>query len=149
MYTIVSFKQRTIIFFGHLYYLNLPQTVNFCFLKTRIMKIGNKITQLRKKQNWSQTQLANKIEVSRVIIGRYERDEAAPSIEIAKKIADAFGVSLDYLAGEGKLSNYNKDVLQRMEDIEHLDNDTRSKLFFLIDNVIQNFKTKQAFGNAS
>jgi len=34
---------------------------------------------------------------------------------------------------------------KRIEDIEELDSETRSKLFFLIDNVIQNFKTKKAF----
>ena len=45
------------------------------------------------------------------------------------------------------LSSYDKEVLKRMEDIENLDDDTKSKLFFLIDNVIQNFKTKQAFAS--
>ncbi len=37
-------------------------------------------------------------------------------------------------------------VLKRIEDIEQLDQKTPKNLFFLIDNVIQNFKTKQAFG---
>lgn len=61
------------------------------------------------------------------------------------KIAKVFNVSVDYLLGEGKLSSYDKEVLKRMEDIEQLDQETRKKLFFLIDNVIQNYKTKQAF----
>ena len=64
------------------------------------MNIGLKITELRKQKGWSQTDLAKKIEGSCVIIGRYERNEAAPSIDIAKRMADAFEVSLDYLAGE-------------------------------------------------
>jgi hypothetical protein len=38
----------------------------------------------------------------------------------------------------------DKEVLQRIEDIEQLDEETRSKLFFLIDNVIQNFKAKKS-----
>mgnify|MGYP000562899107 CR=1 FL=1 len=45
------------------------------------------------------------------------------------------------------MSNYDKEVLKRIEDIENLDEETKSKLFFLIDNVIQNFKTKQAFAS--
>ena len=61
------------------------------------------------------------------------------------KIAKVFNVSVDYIIGEGQLANYDKEVLKRIEDIENLDNDTKQKLFFLIDNVIQNFKTKQAF----
>jgi len=43
--------------------------------------------------------LANNSGVSRVMIGKYERGEAVPSIGAAKKIADAFEVSLDYLVG--------------------------------------------------
>jgi len=61
------------------------------------------------------------------------------------KIAKVFNVSVDFLVGEGEFSNYDKAVLQRINDIEKLDNDTKGKLFFLIDNVVQNFKTKQAF----
>ncbi len=43
--------------------------------------------------------MANNSGVSRVMIGKYERGEAVPSIGAAKKIADAFEVSLDYLVG--------------------------------------------------
>ena len=82
---------------------------------------------------------------SRVMIGKYERNDNAPSIEVLLKMAKAFDVTVDYIIGEGQLSNYDKDVLKRIEDIEELDDETKSKLFFLIDNVIQNFKTKKAF----
>ena len=61
------------------------------------------------------------------------------------KIAKAFNVSTDFLIGDGQLASYDKEVLKRIEDIQNLDTETRNKLFFLIDNVIQNFKTKEAF----
>ena len=80
-------------------------------------------------------------------MSNYERNTNTPSIEILIKIAKVFNVSVDYLIGEGKLSSYDKEVLKRIEDIEQLDEDTKNKLFFLIDNVIQNFKTKQAFSS--
>lgn len=110
-----------------------------------MLNIGNKIIQLRKQHGLSQSGLAKNIGVSRTIIGNYERNTNTPSIEILLKIAKVFNVSVDYLVGEGKLSSYDKEVLKRIEDIEQLDGETRGKLFFLIDNVIQNFKTKQAF----
>ena len=110
-----------------------------------MLDIGNKIIQLRKQHNLSQSELAKKIGASRTIVGNYERNSNAPSIEILLKIAKVFNVSVDYLIGEGKLSAYDKEVLKRIEDIEQLDPETRKNLFFLIDNVIQNFKTKQAF----
>ena len=37
-------------------------------------KIGNKITELRKQNGLSQTDLANKINASREAIGKYERN---------------------------------------------------------------------------
>ncbi|XLS30008.1 helix-turn-helix domain-containing protein [Flavobacteriaceae bacterium M23B6Z8] len=110
-----------------------------------MLNIGSKITELRKAKNWSQEDLAKEIGSSRVMIGKYERNDNAPSIEVLLKMAKAFDVTVDYIIGEGRLSNYDKEVLKRIEDIEQLDNETRSKLFFLIDNIIQNFKTKQAF----
>ena len=109
------------------------------------MNIGSKITELRKAQNWSQADLADKIQVSRVIVGKYERNEAAPSIDIAKKIADAFGISLDYLVGEGQNARYNKKTLQIIEDIEALEPDTQDKLYFLVNAVIRDYKTQQSY----
>lgn len=111
------------------------------------MDIGSRITELRKAKNWSQTDLAKEIQVSRVIIGRYERNEAAPSIDIAKKIADAFDVSLDYLVGVGINSSFDKKTLKRLQDIEDLDKDTKDKMFFFIDTVIRDYKAGQAYTN--
>lgn len=95
----------------------------------------------------SQTDLAKAAAVSREIIGRYERGEAMPSIEVAKKIADTFGVSLDYLVGEGINASFDKKSLTRLQDIEKLDADTKEKIYFVIDNIIQNVKAKKAFAS--
>ena len=110
-----------------------------------MLNIGERITQLRKQQNLSQEQLAKKTEVSRTIIGNYERNANTPSIEVLVKLSKIFNVSMDYLVGEGELSTIDRDLLKRIEDIEKVDDDTRKHLFFLIDNVIQNYKTKLAF----
>lgn len=109
------------------------------------MNIGEKITLLRKQLNISQADLARKVGASRTIIGNYERNTNTPSIEMIVKLATVFNVSTDFLIGDGQTAHYDKEVLRRIEDIEKLDGDTKSKLFFLIDNVIQNFKTRQAF----
>jgi len=110
-----------------------------------MLNIGERIIQLRKQQSLSQSELADKAAVSRTIIGNYERNANTPSIEVLIKLAKVFDVSLDFMIGEGELSAFDKVLLKRIEDIEKLDNDTKQHLFFLIDNVIQNFKTKKAF----
>jgi len=117
------------------------------FNGTIMNKIAKIITELRKQKDWSQSDLARESNVSREIIGKYERGEAVPSIEFAKRIADALGVSLDYLVGEGINASFDKKTLQRIQDIEKLDPDTKDKLYFLIDNVIQNTKAKKALNS--
>jgi transcriptional regulator with XRE-family HTH domain len=50
------------------------------------METGKIIASLRDKKGLSQTELADKSGVSRVMIGKYERGEAMPSIDAAKKL---------------------------------------------------------------
>ena len=61
----------------------------------------------------------------------------------AKKIADAFEVSMDYLVGEGVNVSFDKRNLKRLQDIEKLDDATKDKLYFVIDNNVQNYKAKK------
>ncbi len=76
------------------------------------------------------------------MIGNYERNTNTPSIDILLKIANAFEVSVDYLVGEGELSTYDKEVLKRINDIEHLPEEDKEHLFYVIDNLIKAVKLK-------
>lgn len=109
------------------------------------MKIGSKITELRKQKGWSQTDLAGKVNVSRVIIGRYERDEAVPSIDVAKRIADAFEISLDNLVGDGINTHFDKKTVQRINELLTLAPEKKNILFDLIDTYIRDAKTSLAY----
>lgn len=109
------------------------------------MNTGKIITNLRDEKGWSQSELAQFSQVSRVMIGKYERGEAVPSIDTAKKIADAFGVSLDYLVGERQNASFDKKTVQRLQEIENLVPTVKDKLFFLIDTVIRDTKAQQAY----
>jgi len=109
------------------------------------METGKIIALLRDKAKWSQTDLANNSGVSRVMIGKYERGEAVPSIDAAKKIADAFDVSLDYLVGEGQNAKFDKKTVKRLQDIQDLNPNIKDKLFFLIDTVIRDTNAKKAY----
>ena len=103
------------------------------------------ITGLRKEKGWSQTDLAKASKVSREILGKYERAEAVPSIEFAKRIADALGVSLDYLVGEGQNAAFDKKNMQRIEAIEQLPEEEKRTVFALLDAFIRDFKAKQQY----
>ena len=83
------------------------------------MTLGEHITLLRKKKGLSQADLGKAVGTSGDIIGRYERDEVKPSIEVVIKIADTLEVSIDYLVGKSKVELDNK-LLKKIQDIQKL-----------------------------
>jgi transcriptional regulator with XRE-family HTH domain len=88
---------------------------------------------LHKVRKMTQEELAKLLNTSISVIGKYKRDEAPPSIEAAKKIADAFEVSLDYLEGEGIISSFDKKTVKRIQDIEKLEDQEREHVFAMLD----------------
>ena len=61
------------------------------------MDLGHKILQLRKNSNLSQEQLAEKMNVTRQTISKWELNETTPDIRQAKEISKLFKISLDEL----------------------------------------------------
>ncbi len=61
--------------------------------------IGNRLAEIRKSKGIKQTELADKLNVSQQVISNIERGVTAPDIEILKKIADIYNISLDELVG--------------------------------------------------
>lgn len=64
------------------------------------MKLSEKIYTCRKKAGLSQEALAEKVGVSRQAISKWELGEAEPEIRKLKLLADAFGVSTDWLLSD-------------------------------------------------
>ncbi|QQD11620.1 helix-turn-helix domain-containing protein [Sphingobacterium sp. UDSM-2020] len=57
------------------------------------------------------------IDASCEIIGKYERNENLPSIEMVAKMAKAFVVTVDFLIGEGENASYAKETVESINDI--------------------------------
>ena len=61
---------------------------------------GHRIKRARKAKGWSQGKLGKRVGINAYQqISRYERGLEEPGVLTAAKIADALGVSLDYLTG--------------------------------------------------
>ena len=108
------------------------------------LTFGNRLGEVRKEKKISQDALAKKIGVHGAVIGRYERDEVKPSIEMASQIAEALEVSLDYLAGNTSLI-LDKGIVKRIQDIQLLDKENKNHLFALMDAFLRDYKAKQAY----
>lgn len=106
------------------------------------MTFGQKISLIRKQKKISQAELGKVSGISGDIVGKYERDEMKPSIDTAKRLADALEVSLDYLVGEGELKVLDKPTLKRLEDIQNLAEEDKVHIFYTLDNLIKAAKLK-------
>lgn len=71
--------------------------------------LGNKIKNLREKNNLSQKELAKILNIANSTLSQYESDVRVPSDDIKILIADYFNVSLDYLLGRPNTYNVSKE----------------------------------------
>ncbi len=74
-----------------------------------IMILSEKILNLRKKSGWSQEELAEKMNVSRQSISKWESATSIPDLNKIIEMSKLFGVSIDYLV---------KDDIEKAEYIE-------------------------------
>ena len=61
------------------------------------MILADKIMTLRKKNGWSQEELAEKMNVSRQAVSKWEGAQTIPDLEKILKLGELFGVTTDYL----------------------------------------------------
>lgn len=110
------------------------------------VKFGDRIQRARKEKGLSREELAAMIGTSGPIVGRYERGDMMPSVEIATKIAEALGVSLDFLVGKSSMLVKDKEMLERLEDIAKLPAAKQNELFNVLDAYLRDYKTSKAYG---
>ena len=93
----------------------------------------------------SQEDLAKKLGIHAPIIGRYERGEVKPSIEVAAKLAQAVGSSLDYLTGLSDLQ-LDQELIARINDLHSLSEEDQQHITRTLGALIREAKTRKAFG---
>ena len=108
------------------------------------MTFGERLAIVRKRRKMSQADVGKIININGDAYGRYERDEVKPTIEMANKIANALKISLDYLVGNTDLE-LDTETLKRVEDISKLSDDNKKHIYILLDALIRDFKTKEAY----
>jgi transcriptional regulator with XRE-family HTH domain len=114
------------------------------------MAIKDKIKEQRKKNGWTQDQLAEKVNVNGRSIGRYEIGGVEPSASILRKLADIFDVSVDYLLydeAEEKISNKitDKELLTRFEKLNNINGNEKELLIGVLDLFIRDYQIKETY----
>ena len=105
------------------------------------MKVSKKIIELREEKGWSQKDLASRIGVHYTSIGRWEREETLPDASDLAKLAQAFGISADYLLfdnapKDGRININDLHLLRQFEKADLFDEGQKDILKHLIDAFI-------------
>jgi transcriptional regulator with XRE-family HTH domain len=77
--------------------------------------LGDKIKKLREINDWTQQQLADKINLSSSTIGMYENNQRDPDTTTLSMLADLFGVSTDFLLGRATFTDEEKEEIEALK----------------------------------
>lgn len=81
------------------------------------MVFGEKLKEEREKRGWSQTELAEKIYVSRQSVSKWETGKNYPSIEVIIELSDLFEVTIDELLRSDE--ELTEKVIQDSKQLAH------------------------------
>lgn len=79
------------------------------------MNIADKIIKHRKANGWSQEDLAEKLDISRQSVSRWENGSALPDAQNVLQLSRLFGVTADYLLDDAYESDRDIPVVQHAE----------------------------------
>ena len=85
-----------------------------------------KLTSLRKRQGLTQLELAEKLDVSRQAISRWEVGTAVPTTDNLRALSDLYGVTVDYLLNDNTESFVGNAEKPGREPVERKDTHNRS-----------------------
>jgi transcriptional regulator with XRE-family HTH domain len=99
---------------------------------------AQRLRDLRKQKNLSQTELGQLAELHYTHIGRFERGSSRPSGDTLKRLADALGVTSDYLldgaADETAKARFeDRELLKQFQEVERLPDEDKNVVKKLLD----------------
>ena len=78
------------------------------------MKFGKALSTLRKEADMTQNEVADRLNLSRQAISKYERGESFPDISVLVMIAELFNVTLDQLINYGEPTKGESTILKNV-----------------------------------
>jgi len=108
---------------------------------------GKKLREAREAKGISQSALAKLLNTNHSIIGKYERDEVKPTVDVVRRLADNLDTTVGFLLGESEDMNLLKDpsMLKRLNEINELPSKEKEALLLNVDAFLRDFRTRQAY----
>lgn len=102
------------------------------------MSTGERIKEYRKKNNLTQSQLANKINVSSQVVSNWEREYTSLSKDDLATLTRVLGVTADFLlcntdkpdgtSNQSKISRYNENINTAFYDMDNITDEEKEYL---------------------
>lgn len=110
---------------------------------------GKRLRECRKIKGLSQNELAGQLHTNHSVIGKYERDDVKPSIDVVKRLAEVLNTTIAYLLGEAETDELfrDPDMLRRLKEINALPEEDKRHILFNLDAVLRDVKTRQAYAS--
>ncbi|HUH26505.1 MAG TPA: helix-turn-helix transcriptional regulator [Flavobacterium sp.] len=109
--------------------------------------VNERIKQLRIDNNLTQSELAEKVGLTYVQIGRYEKGKSNPSADVLQKLANALNTSTDYLMnGESEQVEaqlIDKELIRQFQEIQKLNAEEKHLVKTFLDAFITKKKVQQ------
>jgi len=110
-----------------------------------MVTFADRIKELRKLNNMTQTDLGKLLSVGNTTISMYESGKSTPNDEIKLKISEYFNVSVDYLLGKTDIKNYTEDpnitiALHSDTEYDELPKEAKDEINNFIEFVKQKYK---------
>ena len=123
-------------------------TTKATHVKTVKSSFGQRLTEAREAKGFTKDKLGKLIKIHYSQIGRYERNEASPSADALKKMANALNISTDYLmngtTNDMAAENINdKTLINQFNRISELSEDNKTVVSKLIDAFLFQQEMKQ------
>ncbi|MEK3785710.1 MULTISPECIES: helix-turn-helix domain-containing protein [Paenibacillus] len=99
------------------------------------MNYGTRIAELREELGLKQEELAHTLGITRAALSHYEKNRRKPDFEMLMKLANLFGVSIDYIIGRTTHKNTTlpSEMQQFIDQLELSDKDILNRFNLTID----------------
>lgn len=101
------------------------------------MKFSEKLMNLRKQQGMSQEELADKLNVTRQTISKWELDQTVPDMNKLIEISKLFNISIDELTGGISMNEYQNEYTNEYRETVHENKNTKIALkVFIVGTIL-------------
>ena len=107
------------------------------------MQVGKKVAQLRKLRDWTQEQLAQKMNVHKSHVSRWENGQMSLKLETLEKLAEVLETNLEDLTSSAPAV---PGAVQLVQDYEALNEDDRMVVRKVLDAMLAKQRMRQALG---